>query len=64
MEGRWSIYQGRASGVGAWTPEPVPVVPCDDAAIERAAAALANRGVMSHREDVEVAFRAAAEVPR
>jgi hypothetical protein len=47
MDGRWTIKQNRTSyGViqqigGAKVPrEATPVVPCDDAAVERAAAAL------------------------
>jgi hypothetical protein len=43
MDGRWTINQGGAAG--PWTNEPMPVVPCDDAAIERAAQMLCREGM-------------------
>lgn len=42
MKGRWTICQGRGDLVivhGYDGPDGVPVVPCDDAAVERAAKA-------------------------
>ena len=66
MEGRWTIHTmrmgvpGTATISGAITDDlPVPVVPCDEEAIERAVAAIANQGVMSHRKYVEIILRAA-----
>lgn len=77
MEGRWTIRDapnargGRSAHllgpeVPAWT----PVVPCDDAAIERAASEMASwsgpvpSGVDGFRPFAERVLRAAAEVPR
>jgi hypothetical protein len=81
MDGRWTIKQDRtAYGViqwigGAKVPrEATPVVPCDDAAVERAALALhlarglsrASFGSENYcgcREHAEAVLRAAGEVP-
>ena len=83
MQGRWIIanvglgVQVRSmTGSKAEAPEGItPVVPCDDAAIERAARALAERQGSSwsygnnpaiaeeYREDIRASFRAAGETP-
>jgi len=68
MEGRWTLYVARAEGItfymGKTVPQGnVPVVPCDDAAVERAARATAPRGHVSDawREIVREVLRAAGE---
>lgn len=70
MQGRWTIRI--ENGFGNYTKGPstlgwVPVVPCDDAAIARAADAIADADPdlrSSHaREFAEVALRAAGETP-
>lgn len=90
MEGRWTIrwLPLTASGPGGykvggtepWPGEtPTPVVPCDDAAVERVAQALLDRRrkavgldlvpvdrmveAESFRRDAEAALRAAGETP-
>lgn len=78
MEGRWTIYPAwpvgsRATVDGPERAEKVPVVPCDDEAIERAArgasaAATADPFVgeipfMAARRIAEAALRAAGETP-
>lgn len=81
MEGRW-VLEGVPDGKwpmvqrGPWLGDRVrvPVVPCDDAAIERAAQGLADavqsvngrgRGAVAdhHYEWVRAVFRAAGETP-
>lgn len=70
IEGRWTIFvctgcgeaTGRHKGCDALR-EATPVVPCDEAAVERAVRALANRGVLSHHEVAEIVLRAAGEQP-
>jgi hypothetical protein len=71
MEGRWTIYRDGAAQVvvGPDADGEVPVVPCDDAAIERGVNALRDRygrdwkPERQAREDVLVILRAAGEAP-
>jgi hypothetical protein len=64
--GRWEVdglpasYESRDTEV-----ETVPVVPCDDAAIERAIKAYARTDVhaLTDRQVVTLIFRAAGETP-
>jgi hypothetical protein len=81
MEGRWTIrwqpftassFGGyKLGGREPWPGEdPTPVVPCDDAAVERGARALCEadggdpdtcRCMSMHRRDAEAVLRAAGE---
>lgn len=69
MEGRWTIAY---VGYNEWrvdgplpTTDPTPVVPCDDAAIERVHAVLLDAfgPIGDIREVAEDALRAAGETP-
>lgn len=67
--GRWNIFvceacgepTGRHKDCEGARRTATEVVPVDEAAIERAAAALVDQGVLSHREIVERVLRAAGE---
>lgn len=70
IRGRWQLQRWDNPGPGVFTvawgefPAPdsvVPVVPCDEAAIERAAKAMSNQGVLSHRQVAEIVLRAAGK---
>lgn len=65
MEGRWTIYGWSASGPFVLGKHAVPVVPCDDAAVERALAALSAMGyaLPEARVIVTSVLRAAGETP-
>jgi hypothetical protein len=70
MEGRWTIFKwGEFARIKGADTENVPVVPCDDAAIGRAARELAKRfgeelGWVDWGGLTETAFRAAGEARR
>lgn len=80
MEGRWTIrWQPFKYGMGGYkvggrepwpTEKPTPVVPCDDAAVERAAKAVSDGWAIDEpdaprtaREIAEAVLRAAGETP-
>jgi hypothetical protein len=76
MEGRWNLCAGSTGDLWTLAPDDVgddlpdgyvlvPVVPCDDAAIERGVAKLRTLVPFDqdHRELAEAVLRAAGETP-
>jgi len=67
MEGRWTITKRNddVRFIGGPGAQEVPVVPCDDAAIERAARALSAgmEPTAIEREQAVAVLRAAGETP-
>ena len=68
MEGRWTIWKAglKCKAIAGPNCDGVPVVPCDDAAIERAeraVMALPEWDVGDPRQVAEAVLRAAGETP-